>query len=455
MRYKALWAVVAALPVVLFAFSKGGPIRMTGAPADGGTDCSSCHNTYGPANSDPRGSVTIDGLSDYVPGTTQSLRVTVSHPSASRWGFQLTARTYNDLTQPAGTFVSQDPANVEVVCDDGSQLGSPAPCQGPVNVFAEQLDAPRTPVGNGFSFNVQWIPPAQETGAIVFYVSGVAADGDQSQNGDRVYTKSYMINLSPDSACSLTKKPTLRSAVNAGPHAGPFSPNSMVEIYGTDFQAGSRTRSITPSDLLSGHFPTVLSCVSVLINGVAAPITYIQQDQINVQAPSGPLPAQSTVVVVANAGKQNAINSDTGTVATQPIAPSFFTFGTSGSIAARFPNSTTIVARPTVVPGAQPAKPGDIITLYGTGFGPTTPSYNAGDIPAAAASITNPVSVSIGGITLAASDVSYAGLSPQSISGLYQLNVRVPANAPDGDLPVVATVAGVSTQTGATIPVQH
>ena len=40
---------------------------------------------------------------------------------------------------------------------------------------------------------------------------------------------------------------------------------------------------------------------------------------------------------------------------------------------------------------------------------------------------STPVTVTIGGTTLAASDVLYAGLSPGSITGLYQFNVRIHA----------------------------
>ena len=92
--------------------------------------------------------------------------------------------------------------------------------------------------------------------------------------------------------------------------------------------------------------------------------------------------------------------------------------------------------------------------MYGTGFGATQPASQPGDIPTAAAPLTRPVAVTIGGTLLPAADVYYAGLSPQSISGLYQFNVRVPQSAPDGDVPVTITVDGQSTQTGATIPVQ-
>ena len=63
--------------------------------------------------------------------------------------------------------------------------------------------------------------------------------------------------------------------------------------------------------------------------------------------------------------------------------------------------------------------------------------------------------MTIGGITLGPDDVPYAGLSPGSVSGLYQFNVRIPATVSDGDLPVVIRVGGVATQDGATIPVRR
>jgi uncharacterized protein (TIGR03437 family) len=68
--------------------------------------------------------------------------------------------------------------------------------------------------------------------------------------------------------------------------------------------------------------------------------------------------------------------------------------------------------------------------------------------------LTNSITVTIGGATLASSDILYAGLSPGSISGLYQFNVRIPSNAPSGEVPVSITIGGVQTQSGATIPIQ-
>src|SRR5260370_25571747 len=115
---------------------------------------------------------------------------------------------------------------------------------------------------------------------------------------------------------------------------------------------------------------------------------------------------------------------------------------------------TSLPTRP-FVPGARPAKPGDIVSLFGTGLGATSLAVAPGALARGIAHVTTtPVTVTIGGVTLASSDVFYAGLSPTSISGLYQLNVRIPASTPDGDIPVTVSIGGMQSPSGATIPVK-
>jgi uncharacterized protein (TIGR03437 family) len=221
----------------------------------------------------------------------------------------------------------------------------------------------------------------------------------------------------------------------------------MVEIYGKNFQTGSRKREAGPGDFKNGEYPTQLSCIAVEIGGKRAPVTYVQQDQINVQAPTdveGPV----EVRVIA----QNAYTSATLPVTIQPVTPTFFTFGASKSIAARDAQTGNVIARPDVVAGAQPAKANQWITLYGTGFGPTDPAWQSGQIPNGQAQVSGTNSVLIGGQT---ATWNYIGLSPGSISGLYQINVQVPAGIPNGDQPVAAIIGGVRTQDGAFIPIQN
>jgi uncharacterized protein (TIGR03437 family) len=158
-------------------------------------------------------------------------------------------------------------------------------------------------------------------------------------------------------------------------------------------------------------------------------------------------------VVVSNAGKPNELRSIMANITVLPLAPVFFTFNGT-SIAAQFANTSNVVADPSVVPSGLPAKPGDIVTLYGTGFGTTDKPVAPGSLATGISRVTAPVTVTIGGVTLAPQDVLYVGLSPGSIGGLYQLNVRIPASTLDGDIPVVASAGGVQTQSGATIPVK-
>jgi uncharacterized protein (TIGR03437 family) len=101
----------------------------------------------------------------------------------------------------------------------------------------------------------------------------------------------------------------------------------------------------------------------------------------------------------------------------------------------------SLVGAPGLLPGVptQPAKPGETILLYGTGFGPTTPPLPA--------PLANPVQIKIGGI---AATVAFAGLVGP---GLYQFNVMVPS-LPSGDAAVLATIGGVTTQTGVSVTVQ-
>src|SRR5689334_19270125 len=184
---RVISGVLVFLPLSLMGFSTGPPPGRTGAGTDGSTNCTACHRTFAPANSDPRGSVRID-VASYVPGVKQTISVTVSHPEAARWGFELTARVANDESRSAGEL---SPTNiVRVICEDGSARGSLAPCQPGQHSFVQHMDAPRTQPGAGFTFTFDWTPPSTDVGDIVFYAAGNAANGDGTNNGDRIYTTS-------------------------------------------------------------------------------------------------------------------------------------------------------------------------------------------------------------------------------------------------------------------------
>jgi uncharacterized protein (TIGR03437 family) len=147
-------------------------------------------------------------------------------------------------------------------------------------------------------------------------------------------------------------------------------------------------------------------------------------------------------------------------VAAGPIAPSLFTFNGQGSGNAAALDATkayAYLADTSVVASGVSAAPGDVIELYGTGFGPTDPAYGPGVFAALPPAklpflTTSPVTVTIGNVTVSGADVSYAGLAFDA-PGLYQVNVKVP-DVPDGDQPVAVHIGNAVTQGGVTIPVK-
>jgi uncharacterized protein (TIGR03437 family) len=95
------------------------------------------------------------------------------------------------------------------------------------------------------------------------------------------------------------------------------------------------------------------------------------------------------------------------------------------------------------------ARPGETIMMYGTGFGRTLPDMPSGLLITTPAPLVNPVSVRMGARP---ADVRWQGISG---AGLWQLNVVVPSDLPDGDVEVIAEAGGARSQSGVYITVQR
>jgi hypothetical protein len=86
------------------------------------------------------------------------------------------------------------------------------------------------------------------------------------------------------------------------------------------------------------------------------------------------------------------------------------------------------------------AQAGDIVELFGVGFGPTTPTVPAGRPFVGAAPTKDPVSLYINNVVV---QPAFVGLSS---AGLYQINLTVPAGLGEGDVPIRLIVGGLQTQ---------
>jgi uncharacterized protein (TIGR03437 family) len=114
-----------------------------------------------------------------------------------------------------------------------------------------------------------------------------------------------------------------------------------------------------------------------------------------------------------------------------------FTWGTYA--VATYTDYTYAVPNGTLSVPTVAAKPGDVVVLWGTGFGTTNPAAPSGlEVPPAAYSVPG-VTVTIGS---AAATVYGAALAP-TLAGVYQIAIQVPSSLASGNYPLVATVNGV------------
>jgi len=239
-----------------------------------------------------------------------------------------------------------------------------------------------------------------------------------------------------------TTGPQITGISNNASGAPAIESGSWVSIYGTGLAA--TTRSWQASDFTGNTLPTTLDNVSVLIDGKKAAISYVSPVLLNVQAPT-----DATIGPV-----QVQVNSPSGTATStatlQAYSPGFFAF--QAKYAAARHNTDGVLVAPAGFFGSaatsRPAQPGETLQIYATGLGPTTPALPAGQLvgsPAPLASLSL-LHITIGGV---AATVQYAGIVAP---GEYQIDAVVPLVA-NGDQPILATIGGVTSQNGVSVPV--
>ena len=209
-------------------------------------------------------------------------------------------------------------------------------------------------------------------------------------------------------------------------------PDSWVSIGGTNL--ASKTDDWAHS-ILNGQFPTSLDGVSVSIGGKHAYINFVSPGQINLVAPDvgfGSLP-----LTVTTAGGTSA----TYTVTSGQYGPAFFEWPNSQPIATRLDYTDAVKNGTFAGVTTVAAKPGDVIVLWGTGFGPTNPIATPGmPVPGSPTySTTTLPTVTINNVS---AKVFGAALTA-GFAGLYQVAIQVPDSIPDGDWPIQASIGGV------------
>jgi uncharacterized protein (TIGR03437 family) len=256
------------------------------------------------------------------------------------------------------------------------------------------------------------------------------------------YTSTITVGVTLNVAAAA--RPSLASGgvANAVSGAAGVTPGSWVSLYGTNFTTA--VRAVSSSEISNNTLPTTLGGVSVQINGKPAYIQYVSPTQINVLAPDDTNTGSVQISVTNASGTSNTV-----TATMQPVQPGISAAG--GHVrAVRYPDGAVINGTGAAEAGYTTTAAigqGDIMALFGTGFGSVNAAPATGTVFTGAYETNSPVTVTIGGVS---ADALWAGLVGP---GLYQINVRVPAALSDGEHAVIASVSGLSTQSGTRVRV--
>jgi len=210
--------------------------------------------------------------------------------------------------------------------------------------------------------------------------------------------------------------------------------DSYVTIKGTNLASTTDTWT---NSIVGGQLPTVLDGVTVTFSGTPGYVSYISPTQINVVVPSIALGTASIQV------NNNGASSSSSTVGVGQYDPAFFLFsGSTQVVATRLDYS--LAAKNGTIAGLTtiPAKPGDVLVLWGMGFGATSPATLPGVVTPSdkTYSTTTPVTVTINNVPATV----YGAALASGYAGLFQVAIQVPTSLANGDWPIVATVGSAT-----------
>ena len=181
-RGRATLVVLLMVVPLVFSLMAGAyvnhPFYRTGAPGDSGT-CNDCHDDYDLNSGE--GYISISGApAKYEPATSYTLEVTIYHPGQTRFGFEVTV-VPEDSASAAGSFACIDTG--QTMISTGGKF-----------IKSSQNGLECETVGMK-SWNIRWNSPSSTMSSVTFYAAGAAADNDNDEGDDWIY--STMLTVPP------------------------------------------------------------------------------------------------------------------------------------------------------------------------------------------------------------------------------------------------------------------
>lgn len=250
-----------------------------------------------------------------------------------------------------------------------------------------------------------------------------------------------------------TGPPPITDIVSAGMSTPPvrkLAVGGLAVLLGGPFAESAR--QITPDDYVEGKLPTNVAGLCVRFGPELAPILSVAPNQVRVQVPAV-APGEVGVRTVVNCGGETEAAGPEFPVTVALSSPEFFT-------SSRLESGKAVVSATrrdsgTAITVAEPARPGDVIVISGTGFGPKNPGVVPGEVPAGQAAVAaTKIRVELGNLGMADEDVLYVGAQAGS-PGIDQLVIRLRSDIAEGDLPILLILDDSATPEGTVLPVRR
>ncbi len=270
--------------------------------------------------------------------------------------------------------------------------------------------------------------------AIAVDDTGVFAAGSMGRNA-------FVARVDKDTSTESDSGPQIRNqcVVNAASfEGGALAPGEIVTILGSGLgPAQAISANGNPGDLL----PTNLGGTRVLVNGTAAPLLSVSDQQVNAVVPA----------TAAAAGSEAVVQVEYEGVRSSPVNLTVFD-SRFGMFRVSADSRETIVLNKDGTPNSPstPAAPGSVVTLFATGAGPEDPQLPDGQIVASAPPHlrTSPrvylslYDESCDPVGEFEADALFAGGITGSVNGLVQIKVQLPSGMPGGDWNLTVKING-------------
>jgi uncharacterized protein (TIGR03437 family) len=232
--------------------------------------------------------------------------------------------------------------------------------------------------------------------------------------------------------------PTVASITDAASYAVKgVSPGQLISIFGSRL-GFSR---LIQAKIVNGVYPTEIAATKVLFDGIPVPLVFVSSGQICAIAPLKLKDNTHTNISIEYEGWRSTPISKR----VYASLPGIFVSNGSGSgpVAALNENGTANSA-------SNPAKSGSIAVMYLNGSFGHDPDSLDGSIANSIKWLRFPIQVIVGG---SEAEVSYAGAAPGLITGITQVNFRIPKGL-TGNIPVSVKARDETSPSGPTISVQ-